>query len=328
MHREFQTQVIHSRRALTSSHERNCWVALPKPRRPARFANSYSAVVCFGASRASHQAMVSAKRAIGILAPALAFGGLIQAEDERDLLTSLPKEVRQEEIERNTAAPCLQPPSLLVWQDYQGPFKNVVSAFAGNLGRESAHPLHYKPDAVLCSLMLKDKLMLFVRDTENPISYLSSAFNAALDHATNQDPTFGKGSAGYAKRFRTDFASQTTARFLMDFAYPAIFSEDPRYYRLGRGRPRTRLFHAVEHTFVAHRDNGARMVNFTEWLGTTTAVVVNHAYHSGNERGFGPTAQEVGYSVGMNMGFDVLREFWPEISHKLKMPFRDRDQQK
>jgi hypothetical protein len=23
------------------------------------------------------------------------------------------------------------------------------------------------------------------------------------------------------------------------------------------------------------------------------------------------------------MGFDVLREFWPDIAHKLHMPFRD-----
>lgn len=25
-----------------------------------------------------------------------------------------------------------------------------------------------------------------------------------------------------------------------------------------------------------------------------------------------------------DMGFDVLREFWPEIAHKLRMPFRDK----
>jgi hypothetical protein len=25
------------------------------------------------------------------------------------------------------------------------------------------------------------------------------------------------------------------------------------------------------------------------------------------------------------MGFDVLREFWPEVVHKFHLPFRDRD---
>lgn len=59
----------------------------------------------------------------------------------------------------------------------------------------------------------------------------------------------------------------------MDFAYPPIFSEDPRYYRLAHGSGGRRFLHAVEHAFVAHRDNGKRMFNFSEWLGTTSTVV-------------------------------------------------------
>jgi hypothetical protein len=30
----------------------------------------------------------------------------------------------------------------------------------------------------------------------------------------------------------------------------------------------------------------------------------------------------VGISVLTDMGYDMLREFWPEISHKFKLPFR------
>ena len=80
---------------------------------------------------------------------------------------------------------------------------------------------------------------------------------------------------------------------------------------------------ALEHVFVAHRDKGKRTFNFTEWLGTTSAVVLSNTYHPGNERGFGPAASSVGSNVLQDMGFDVLREFWPEISHKFKLPFRD-----
>jgi len=200
--------------------------------------------------------------------------------------------------------------------------RKVVGAFARKLERKAAHPPVYKPDTVLCSLKLKDKFMLFVTDTGDPVSFMSSGFNAGMAQASDDDPTYGQGAAGYGKRFSADFASQTTSRFLMDFAYPTIFSEDPRYYRLGHGSTRTRLFHALEHTVVAHRDSGARMVNYSEWFGTVTAVVVNNTYHSGNQRGFSGSARAVGFSVGMDMGVDVLREFWPEIAHKLKMPFR------
>jgi len=82
------------------------------------------------------------------------------------------------------------------------------------------------------------------------------------------------------------------------------------------------LLHAVEHVFVTRRENGRHEFNFSEWMGTTSAVSLANLYHPGNKRGFQPAARRVGYSVASDMGFDMLREFWPEIAHKLKLPFR------
>jgi hypothetical protein len=76
-------------------------------------------------------------------------------------------------------------------------------------------------------------------------------------------------------------------------------------------------------SFVAQRDNGNHMFNVSKWLGTVTAVGLNDAYHPGNERGFSPALRVGGYALAAGMGFDVLREFWPDIAHKLHMPFRD-----
>lgn len=236
---------------------------------------------------------------------------------------ALPGSVRQEENTKSAAAPCLEPPPLLRWQDYQGPFQKVVGVFAGKLELKSAHPPHYKPGTVLCSLEVKDKFILFVRDTFDPVSFLAAAFSAGSDQAKNRDPTFGQGPEGYGKRFGADFAGQTTWRFFTDFAYPTIFSEDPRYYRLIHGSGKRRFFHAVEHTFVAQRDSGRQMFNFSAWLGTGTAVAFSDVYHPGNERGLSPAMRAGGYALATGMGFDVLREFWPDIAHKLHMPFRD-----
>jgi hypothetical protein len=241
---------------------------------------------------------------------------------------SAPAEVaRQEEMPgdatKNAAKPCLEPPPLLRWQDYQGPLQKVVGAFAGKLELKSAHAPHYKPGTVLCSLEAKDKFVLFVRDTFDPISFLEAGFAAGLDQASNRDPTFGQGAGGYGKRFGADFAGQTTWRFFTDFAYPTIFAEDPRYYRLIHGSGKRRFFHAVEHTFVAQRDSGKHMFNISQWLGTATTVALSDVYHPGNERGLSPALRMSGYALATNMGFDVLREFWPDIARKLHMPFRE-----
>ncbi|HXN51447.1 MAG TPA: hypothetical protein VN943_05870 [Candidatus Acidoferrum sp.] len=227
-----------------------------------------------------------------------------------------------EEATKNVAAPCVEPPPMVRLEDYDGPLKKVVGTFARPLERKAVHPPNYKPGAKLCTLNLKDKFVLFVQDSFDPVTFLATGFNAGLDQAENSDPSFGQGAEGYGRRFGAEFTDQASSRFFKDFAYPWIFSEDPRYYRLARGGARRRLLHAVEHAVVAHRDDGKRMFNFSEWLGTTTTAVLSNTYHPDNERGFGPAAQRVTYGILQDIGFDVLREFWPEISKKLKLPFR------
>jgi hypothetical protein len=220
-------------------------------------------------------------------------------------------------------APCLQRQPTVTLQDYNGPLQKTVGLFTQQLERKSVHPPHYMPGVVLCSLEPKDKFILFVRGSVDPVIFLDSGFNAGLSQAENEDPTFGQGMAGYGKRFGASYADQASFMFFKDFAYPSIFNEDPRYYRLIHGSGGKRFLHAIEHAFVAHTDNGNRMFNFSEWLGTTSAVSLSNMYHPGNQRGFAPTARGVSFSVLSDMGYDVLREFWPEISRKFNLPFRD-----
>ena len=227
-----------------------------------------------------------------------------------------------EEATKNAAAPCVEPPPMVRIEDYDGPLKKVVGTFARQLERRAVHPPTYKPGAKLCTLKLKDKFVLFVQDSVDPVTFLATGFSAGLDQAENADPSYGQGAEGYGKRFGAEFAGQASSKFFNEFAYPWIFSEDPRYYRLAHGPAGRRMLHAMEHAVVAHRDNGKRMFNFSEWLGTTSTVILSNTYHPDNERGIAPAAQAVTYSILQDMGFDVLREFWPEISRALKLPFR------
>jgi hypothetical protein len=227
-----------------------------------------------------------------------------------------------QEATKGLAALCIQPPPMVRIEDYDGPLKKLVGTFARPLERKSVHPPNYKPGVKLCTLKFTDKFALFVQDSLDPVVFLGTAFDAGIDQAENTDPSYGQGAEGYGRRYGAEFAGQASSRFFKDFAYPWIFSEDPRYYRLAHGKAGRRLLHAVEHAVVAHRDDGTRMFNFSEWLGTTSTVVLSNTYHPDNRRGFAPAAERVGYSVLQDMGFDVLREFWPEISRKFKLPFR------
>ena len=234
-----------------------------------------------------------------------------------------PPPLRQEEVRQNPAAPCVEPPPMMRWQDYDGPLNKVVGIFARRLEQRSVHPPHYQPGSVLCTYATRDKFILFVHDLFDPITFLSAGFNAGIGQAENTDHSYGQGAQGYGKRFGANLAGQATSEFFKDFAYPSIFSQDPRYYRLAHGSGGKRFLHALEHAFRAHRTDGTYMFNYTEWLGTTSAVLVSNTYDPDNRRGFSPNAQRVAFSIAGDAGFDVLREFWPEVARKFRLPFRD-----
>ncbi len=63
-------------------------------------------------------------------------------------------------------------------------------------------------------------------------------------------------------------------------------------------------------------------------MGATSAVVVSNGLNPGNERGIGATAKWAGFAVMTDMGLDILREFWPEIARKLKLPFQENHEYK
>jgi hypothetical protein len=223
----------------------------------------------------------------------------------------------------NPTAPCVEPPPMIRWEDYNGPLHDVISTFTRKLDRLSVEAPHYKPGLVLCSLEIKDKFILFVRDSVDPLTFVAAGFNAGISQAANYDAPFGQGAAGYGKRLGASYTDQVQFRFFKEFTYPTLFSEDPRYYRLGEGSGRHRLLHALEHTFVASRDTGTPMFNISEWLGDVSGESLANVYHPGAQRGFAPTARRVSYDLALDAGYDVLREFWPELAHTLRLPFRD-----
>ena len=95
--------------------------------------------------------------------------------------------VSQEESVQNATAPCVQPPPMVRLQDYDGPLKKTVGLFTRQLERKSVHPPHFKPGAVLCSLQLKDKFLLFVRSAYDPITFATAAFSAGISQAEDDD---------------------------------------------------------------------------------------------------------------------------------------------
>jgi hypothetical protein len=231
----------------------------------------------------------------------------------------------QPPVQTSNGVPCLKPAPLFSAEDYEGPLKKVLVYFSRKPEIKTVHPPRHIPGSVFCALEPAGKFHLFLQDTLEPVTFVGAAYDAGLSQAQDDDHSFGQGAAGYGKRYGAALTDQVSDGFFNTFLYPTVFREDPRYYRQLEGSTRMRMGHAISHVFVAQNDSGRKMVNFSEWFGRSSSVALSNLYHPGNRRGFEPSAVRVSLGVGSDIGFDVLREFWPEIVRKLKLPFRQRD---
>ncbi len=238
--------------------------------------------------------------------------------------TPPPSNLSDQQHEAAETSFCIQPAKLYSAADYEGPLKKIVVYFARKPEIKTVHP-HSRSGLTLCALDASEKFHLFTQDTIEPVTFIGAAFDAGLAQAEDNDPSFGQGTAGYAKRYGAALTDSVSSGFFHTFLFPVVFRQDPRYYRKLEGKVPARFGHALSHVFVAKSDSGRKAFNFSEWLGTTSSVLLSNSYHPGNSRGVGAASQRIGVSIAWDAGFDTLREFWPEIVHRLKLPFKARD---
>jgi hypothetical protein len=224
------------------------------------------------------------------------------------------------------AQPCITTAEPFDIDDYSGPMNKLVARVSQKVERTTVRTPRRHSSLRPCAMDAGDKFHAFLSDAFDPMNYAGAAWDAALAHIAWDDARYGQGAAGYGKRYSAAITDNAQSSFFRTFLYPALFRQDPRYFRLGQGTAGERLGHALAHRFVTQSDSGKRMFNYSEWLGTVSSKALSNLYHPGNPRGFGPTASRVGFSVANDMAWDVLREFWPEVAHKFRLPFRGRDE--
>lgn len=226
-------------------------------------------------------------------------------------------------VQNVATQPCEEPARLFSARDYKGPLSRSLAWFSRKPELATV-PTRHKAGQTVCGLDVGDKFHLFYRSTVEPVTFVGAGFAAGWSQWQNDDSEWGQGAEGYGKRYAAAYTDRATKNFFRKFFYPAIFRQDPRYYRKGNGTTGARIMHGINHTFVTRTDSGNKFANLSLWAGVASTVAVENLYHPGHDRGFTPAAKRAGISIGTSMGIDVLREFWPEVVRKLKLPFRER----
>ncbi|HVW07702.1 MAG TPA: hypothetical protein VHC90_03925 [Bryobacteraceae bacterium] len=162
----------------------------------------------------------------------------------------------------------------------------------------------------------KRKLYIATKDTIDGPSYVTAAVFGTIYQATNQNPSFGQGMKGYAHRYLCSIADQDIGNYMTEGIMPALLREDPRYFRLGEGSKKKRVFYALSRVLITRTDHNHQMFNFAEFVGNGVTGAVGNAYYPDGV-GFGPTMQRTFTQIGTDSISNVLKEFWPDVKKHL-----------
>jgi hypothetical protein len=170
--------------------------------------------------------------------------------------------------------------------------------------------------AVYTPITVQRKFIIASKDSfDYPLLGLA-AFIAAEGQLTNANPSFGQGWAGYGRRVGTAYADQAIGNMMTEAIFPSFLHEDPRYFRRGYGGVWSRTFYAATRVFVTKTDSGGTRFNFSEVVGNATGVAISNAYYT-DDRDAADNVGKLGMQIGIDAVSQVLKEFWPDIKHKL-----------
>lgn len=182
----------------------------------------------------------------------------------------------------------------------------------------AAVPMTVAASAPYRPLRPGEKFRIFVHHTVAPATFLGAGWDALIGQGTGSHPDYGGGMEGFGKRYGASLAGSESSVFFSEFLLPTFLHEDPRYFRRGHGGIWDRMVYASSRVVVTRKDNGSWGFNTSHVLGVSLSVGLSNAYVPESERGLGRNFGRIGNTLLSDAGFNVLREFWPDIVRKLR----------
>lgn len=184
------------------------------------------------------------------------------------------------------------------------------------LGIVPSFNVTYRGDAAV-PLTAGQKMRLAARASYDPFAFAGAFLMAGYRETMDDNPGFGWGAEGYGKRSGAAYLDTVSSNMIGNGLYPAIFHQDPRYFRMGHGSMTRRVLYAFGMSVICKGDNGHWQPNYSNVVGNiTTGALSNLYYPSGDGSGVGQTFSD-GMIVTVEGGIgSIFQEIWPDISRK------------
>ncbi len=160
----------------------------------------------------------------------------------------------------------------------------------------------------------KEKGVLAIREFVDPFNFVTLAGYSAVAVGSNAHSAYGPGVKGWAKLTGYGLVEGGQAEFFQTYAIPSLVHEDPRYHRLPEASMKTRIWHAVEHTYVSRHDDGRRMPNYATLLTYPISAELSNLYVPGIQTDGRSTAKRVAIGIAADPAGTIVAEFLPDVA--------------
>jgi hypothetical protein len=164
-------------------------------------------------------------------------------------------------------------------------------------------------DAIAPRLTIRQTFQLAALGSFDPYVFPFVGVMAAINHAPGQS---------FSQRYATSLADNSIGNFLTSAVMPTVMRQDPRYFESGRGSIARRVGYAASRSVVTRSRSGQSQFNVSEIAGNAIAAGVSNLYYAPAERTVTGTLSRWGMQVLWDTLSNEMKEFWPDVRHKLR----------
>lgn len=174
-----------------------------------------------------------------------------------------------------------------------------------------------RPLAISQPLSVQEKFEYYLQNTYSIRDVLERSALAGIAQWRDNPREWEQGLSGYGRRLSSNFGQYSIKKSLQ-FGIGAALKEDPRYFASTERGFWRRTTHAVTHTVMVRNDDNRRVFSFGRVGGTLGGSFVSRTWQPQREQTVGHALRNAGFSLGTEAGWNMLREFWPDIKKRFR----------
>jgi hypothetical protein len=166
-------------------------------------------------------------------------------------------------------------------------------------------------------LTVREKYILSLHQMFDVSAHIGNLLQSAVSQAANGQPHYGQGWGAFGERFAASEGDQMTSSLFIYGVLPSVLHDDPRYFRHGSGSIGSRLWYAASRTVITRKDSGQPTFNVPQTLGQLIQGGISTSYYPQQDRTVSGVFTQWGVNLAYNSGYNMLREFMPDLGQYL-----------